>query len=266
MKILINTAILVFVCIFSATAARSQLVPINCSGSTASGTLSCGSGSGFQYQTNLITTGRVQFTPSNVFYNPGTGQFTFNATIQNLENQPLGTTDGVTIAPSGIRVFFHSGPTVTGDTGLASVIPDGFGTFTAAGQPYYQYQQILAQFQTSSARIFTLIMPPTVASFSFQILVSAPVEFAPPTAASVSVTGRVLSADGNGVTRAIVTIIGSNGDIKSVRTNSFGYFCFNEVEAGQTYIFNVSAKGYSFAPQVVSVSDDITELNFTAIE
>jgi hypothetical protein len=119
----------------------------------------------------------VQVTTSGVAYNGGTGQFTFNTTLQNLIEQKLGTTDGTTLDPNGIRVFFHSGPTVTGGTGVASVLPDGFGTFTAAGQPYYQYNQVLANAATSSAHVWTLIMPPTVTTFSFLLYVSAPVEY-----------------------------------------------------------------------------------------
>lgn len=119
----------------------------------------------------------MQVTTSNVNYNSGTGQFTFNATLGNLIQQPIGTTDGTTLDPNGIRIFFHSGPTVTSGTGVASVVPDGFATFTAAGQPYYQYNQVLASGATSSAKTWTLVMPPTVLTFSFLLYVSAPVEY-----------------------------------------------------------------------------------------
>ena len=119
----------------------------------------------------------VQVTTSGVAYNAGTGQFTFNTTLQNLIEQPMGTTDGTTLDPNGIRIFFHSGPTVLTGTGVASVLPDGFGTFTAAGQPYYQYNQVLASGVTSAAKAWTLIMPPTVLTFSFLLYVSAPVEY-----------------------------------------------------------------------------------------
>jgi hypothetical protein len=119
----------------------------------------------------------VQVTTSGVAYNAGTGQFTFSTTLQNLIEQPMGTTDGTTLDPNGIRVFFHSGPNVTSGTGVASVVPDGFATFTAAGQPYYQYNQVLANGATSAAKAWTLVMPPTVLTFNFLLFVSAPVEY-----------------------------------------------------------------------------------------
>ena len=119
----------------------------------------------------------VTLTSSNVAYNSGTGRFTFDLSVKNLLQQPIGTTDGSTLAPTGIRVFFTSGPTVTGGTGVASVVPDGFGTFTGGGQPFYQYNQVLNQNQTSSTKAWTFIIAPTVDTFNFLLLISAPVQY-----------------------------------------------------------------------------------------
>ncbi|MGI8639174.1 MAG: carboxypeptidase regulatory-like domain-containing protein [Pyrinomonadaceae bacterium] len=90
---------------------------------------------------------------------------------------------------------------------------------------------------------------------------------APPTAASVSVSGRVLSAaNGRGVFGARVTLVDANGATRYAMTNPFGYYRFNEVAAGETYIFTATHKRYQFAPQVVSVTEELTELNFVATE
>lgn len=119
----------------------------------------------------------VQLTSSNVNYDPGTGQFTFDATLQNLIEQPLGTTDGTTLDPSGIRIFFHELPTVIEGTGTAAVVPDGFAFFTAAAQPYYTYPYLLEQSDVSPAETWTFVMPPTGSRFIFSVFVSAPVQF-----------------------------------------------------------------------------------------
>ena len=119
----------------------------------------------------------VKVTSSNVAYNSVTGRFTFDVTIQNLLQQPIGTTDGTTLAPTGIRTFFASGPTVTGGSGVCAVLPDGFGTFTAPGQSYYQYNQVLAQNQVSAVKPWTIIISPTVDTFQFILLISAPVQY-----------------------------------------------------------------------------------------
>ncbi len=87
-----------------------------------------------------------------------------------------------------------------------------------------------------------------------------------PTAASVSIGGRVMVGKGRGLTNAVVTLTASNGETRTARTSSFGYYRFEDVEVGQTLIFTVSHKRYQFGPQVVSVMEQISELNFMADE
>ena len=118
----------------------------------------------------------VRLVSSNITYNPGTGQFTFQATLENLIEQPLGTVDGTTPDPVGIRIFFYTGP-VTADPGSVAVVPDGFDFFTTAAQAFYSYPYLLDQNEVSPAETWTFIVPPTVNSFQFQVLVSAPVEY-----------------------------------------------------------------------------------------
>jgi hypothetical protein len=67
-----------------------------------------------------------------------------------------------------------------------------------------------------------------------------------PTAASVTVGGRVLSSAGRGIPKAYVTMTDRNGQERTVVTNSFGYYRFVDVQAGETYVFRVSAKKYTF--------------------
>ncbi|HQU82835.1 MAG TPA: choice-of-anchor Q domain-containing protein, partial [Pyrinomonadaceae bacterium] len=85
----------------------------------------------------------------------------------------------------------------------------------------------------------------------------------PTTAANAEVGGKVLTADGRGISRALVTMTDANGNTKSMRTNSFGYFKFEDVHTGETYVFHVLTKGYNFTPQIVTVNENISELNFT---
>lgn len=85
-----------------------------------------------------------------------------------------------------------------------------------------------------------------------------------PTAASVTITGAIRSAEGRGIPNAVVQMADSDGTIRSARTNSFGYYRFEGVAVGGTYVFNVSAKGHQFVPQIVNVQDNVQELNFIA--
>lgn len=86
-----------------------------------------------------------------------------------------------------------------------------------------------------------------------------------PTAASVSVGGRVLAEKNTGISRAVVSLTDASGATRYAISNSFGYYRFDEIPVGETYVFAVRHKRYQFAPQVVTVNEDLTELNFTAL-
>jgi hypothetical protein len=85
-----------------------------------------------------------------------------------------------------------------------------------------------------------------------------------PTAASVSVSGQLVTAAGNGVTNATVVLTDSLGNRRSALSSSFGHFSFEGVAAGQTYTISVDSKRFRFSPQVVTVVDDVNGLVFVA--
>jgi hypothetical protein len=85
-----------------------------------------------------------------------------------------------------------------------------------------------------------------------------------PTAATVSVSGRVFTPSGAGLRNAVVTLTDSNGVAVSARTASFGYYRFDNVEVGQTYVVSVASKRFTFTPRVISVTDELTDLDFVA--
>lgn len=89
-----------------------------------------------------------------------------------------------------------------------------------------------------------------------------------PTAASVSVSGRVLTTNGRGIRNVMIIMTDSSGAIRTATTTSFGYYTFADVPAGETYILTARAKRFSFAQptQVVSVSEETTEINFVAYD
>ena len=84
------------------------------------------------------------------------------------------------------------------------------------------------------------------------------------TAAGASVSGRVFTPNGRGLTGAVVILTDADGATRTARTGAFGYYRFEDVEAGQTYIFDVRSKRYQFKPQIVSLTEDLDELNFYA--
>lgn len=85
-----------------------------------------------------------------------------------------------------------------------------------------------------------------------------------PTAASVTVSGKVQTPDGRAIPLAVVSIADSSGQIRTAVTNSFGFFKFEEVEVGQTYIIFTRAKGSNFSTQVLAVDGEVGNILITA--
>ncbi|HEX8248873.1 MAG TPA: carboxypeptidase-like regulatory domain-containing protein [Pyrinomonadaceae bacterium] len=89
-----------------------------------------------------------------------------------------------------------------------------------------------------------------------------------PTAAMVSITGRVLTATGSGIRNVQVTLTDGSGASRTILTSSFGYYRFDQITAGQTVILSVQAKRFTFAqPTVVlNVAEEMSEIDFTAAD
>jgi hypothetical protein len=87
-----------------------------------------------------------------------------------------------------------------------------------------------------------------------------------PTAAEVSVSGRVATAKGNGIRNVSVTLTDSSGGARRAISSSFGYYRFDNVEAGQTYIISIHSKRYVFVDptRVLNVQDELADVDFTA--
>jgi len=76
--------------------------------------------------------------------------------------------------------------------------------------------------------------------------------------------GRVPTANGNGLRNAIVSLADSHGGTHRVITTAFGYYRFDDVLAGEAYVGAVSSKRFEFAPRVINVIDELTDVDFTA--
>lgn len=83
-----------------------------------------------------------------------------------------------------------------------------------------------------------------------------------PTAAGVTVSGRVLTPDGYGLRNAIVSITDSTGITRTARTTTFGYYTFENIAVGGTYVVSVGSKRYTFTPRTITVNDAVSDLDF----
>ncbi len=81
------------------------------------------------------------------------------------------------------------------------------------------------------------------------------------TAADVEVSGRVLAtADGRGLRGARVVLRDESGNETYAYTGAYGTFRFPTVETGHTYILSVMSRRFQYAPQVLQVNDNVTDL------
>jgi hypothetical protein len=88
-----------------------------------------------------------------------------------------------------------------------------------------------------------------------------------PTAAQALISGRVVNAGGAGIRNVTVSLTGGTLITPRIaRTNSFGYFSFEAVEVGQTYVVSVESRRYGFAEntRVFSLMEDLTNVVFQA--
>lgn len=86
-----------------------------------------------------------------------------------------------------------------------------------------------------------------------------------PTAANVSLAGRVTTSAGIGLRGATVTITDARGNTRMTTTSSFGYYRFDDVESGQTYLVNANLRRYTFESRSVMVGDDLSNVDFVAV-
>lgn len=87
------------------------------------------------------------------------------------------------------------------------------------------------------------------------------------TAASATISGRVTTADGRGISNAAVILSGGNLNAPvTVVTGNFGYFVFPELEVGNTYVLTVGAKRHRFAnpTRLINLNEDFAGADFVA--
>jgi hypothetical protein len=86
------------------------------------------------------------------------------------------------------------------------------------------------------------------------------------TAASVTIGGTVRTATGRGIRNAVVVLTNASGALRYATTGAFGYFRFDNIPAGETYVLRIKAKRFEFAHgvQILFVSEDTDNIEFIA--
>lgn len=87
------------------------------------------------------------------------------------------------------------------------------------------------------------------------------------TAGEVSISGRVVTAGGRGITNAAITVSGGSlAEPVSVVTGRSGSYTVIGLESGRTYIVSVGSRRFRFTQpsRALSLSDDAVAVDFTA--
>ena len=87
-----------------------------------------------------------------------------------------------------------------------------------------------------------------------------------PNTAGLTISGRVVTPDGRGLRNASVIITDADGLTRTVTTSAFGYYSFDGVAVGGTYTIGVASRQYRFAARTVTVTDNLTDVDFTGQE
>lgn len=171
-----------------------------------------------------------------------------NPVIRNSQTTVIWTNNGGFSDNVTIELSLDGGATYP-TTIASNVANTGSYTFTAP------------DITTAQARIRVReynFMAPMGVSSNFNILLA-------PTAASVTVSGRILNSKGGAISRAEVSLTDMRGNLRKAGTNQFGYFRFEGIVAGEYYLLSATAKGYVFEPRVIGVNENITELSITPV-
>ena len=191
--------------------------------------------------TNLAGPFSVTQPNTNVSWGSGTMQ-TVTWTVANTNSPPVDTDFvNIKLSTDGGMTFPIMLAANTPNDGMESVVMPNANTTTA---------RIMVE---AVDNIFL-----DISNADFNILA--------PTAASVSISGQVLTninGNGHGLVNAIVYLTKANGETLTQRTSSFGYYRFDDIEVGQTVSIWVVSKRYQFSPQIVNVTEDLNDLNFS---
>lgn len=81
-----------------------------------------------------------------------------------------------------------------------------------------------------------------------------------------SVTGRVLTPNGQGLLNALVVLIDQNGVRRIATTSSFGVFTFENVPTTQVYMIGVRSKRYRFPTRSMLVTTNMTNIDIWGMQ
>jgi hypothetical protein len=172
-----------------------------------------------------------------------------------------GTCGGSTIF-NGLTITDQAGVTsnvsVTGQPNQVVDLPNGIGTLTLNQQTTGTTAITVNGLRIDglvNGTVYTVLVASATSSIECLVL--------SPTAAGVTVSGRVLTSSLRPISGATVSLTESSGTIRTARTNTLGYYSFAEVEVARTHVLQASYRTYSFPAQAF-IAEDNTRIDLIA--
>ncbi len=227
----------------------------------------CAASTGTATDANAFTSNTTAGTTTGFSNSSGTNtkyfQFTLSGSMLNTY--------------SSYQIYFQSQRSNTGaQTITLSYSVDGGANFTN----FPATQTVATSFANSTPEVFDLSGITALnnqSSIIFRLSVSGAtgtgtvridnfqVQAMGTTAAGATINGRITDARGRGLRRVVVSVTG--GGIEEpiyATTNAFGYYRFEDIPAGNTYILNAFSRMFTFERStiVVNVNGDLDGADF----
>lgn len=232
-----------------------------------SSTLQNISGWSVQYASATGTSWTVTTIPANTVLRPGDTYLVAGASGAGLNPLPAFNVAGsITASNTAGKVALVSNSTPLSGNGcpIAAPIVDfvGYGATANCSET----APAPSPSSTTSSLNRTLGLDTDTNGADFTNAAPTPQAAIQPTAATATIEGRVVTSTGSGISKVNVTVTDSEGNVQTVLTGGFGYFTFEGLQTGETYILSVSSKRYQFNPstRAVTLNEDLRDLEFTA--
>lgn len=179
------------------------------------------------------------------FTTTGTGLMNFTLVDDGVDNDP--TPNSIMfnnlLAPGGSGSFSVT-ETSNGQYDVTNITCAVTGTAGSSTAPNIPLSRVTITLQYSDT---------VTCTFFNSITVAAP----------VSVSGRIVTASGRGISRAVVSVVDlSSGEARTAVSNGFGYYSVEGMVAGGLYMISVQHKQYVFESRIVTLSDSLDDFDF----
>jgi len=234
----------------------------------------------------LVNAGPISFaageTAKNVFVTvngdamPEANE-TFYVQLTNPTNAMIGDNQGIglildddTIAPASVGGTIKKSDNTPFGGATVNLTGTIIGQTTTDANGRYSFQNLQSggNYTVSPSTVNYIFAPQNLQFTNLTTTDGTVIIMAAPTAAMVTVSGKVLTGQGRGVRNAMVMMTDADGNVRTTTTSTFGYYQFTEVPAGKTCVFNVSHKLYQFTQPslILTIIEDAESVNFVAVQ